>query len=101
MRLDFHKLLTYIVLRVNKTKKIFWILGMHAFLVIVIIVLLELFLGGFLFYRYVFLAERKEPEIVDHSFQFKEGAYQEILDQWDQRDLRLQESLEKEYQSPF
>jgi len=101
MRLDFHKLLTYIVLKVDKTKKIFWVLGAHAFLAILIIVLLELFFGGFLFYRYVFLAERKEPEIVNHSFQFKEDIYQEILDQQYQRDLKLQESLEKEYQSPF
>ena len=101
MKLDFYKLLTYIFLKIKKTKRIFWILGMHAFSVILIVILLELFLGGLLFYKYVFLAGSKEPEITNHSFQFNEGVYQEILEQWQERDLMLQEFMEKEYQNPF
>lgn len=101
MKLDFHQLLTYIILRVAKAKKILWIIGEHAFLTILIIILLELILGGFLFYNYVFLAESKESEITNYSFQFKEDIYQKILQQWDERGWKLQKSSEKEYTSPF
>lgn len=90
-----------LILGAGKIKKILWILGNHAFLVLLIIILLEIFAGGILYYEYVFSAEKQEPNISDNSFQFKESVYQKILLEWQKRAEKLQGFALKIYSSPF
>lgn len=98
MTTDLHK---YAILINAKLRKIIWFLGEHAFGLILSIVLLELLLGGFIFYKCAFLAEKAEPEIGSDNFEFKESAYQEILKEWEQREIKFQEAFGQNLKSPF
>ena len=100
MEKKLNRLIKAILNKVNP-KRLFWILGRHAFLVILIFILLEVFFAGFISYKYVFLAERSNPQISSSYFQFKNDIYQGILLEWQERSQRLQESLQKEYINPF
>jgi hypothetical protein len=103
MELDSAKILSGIVnsLRAIKIKKICFFFGKHAFGLILSIILLELILGGIIFYKYAFLAEKTEPGISANNFKFKENSYQEILKEWEQRDIKFQENFGQDIQSPF
>lgn len=63
----------------TKTKKVLWTLGLHAFLLILILVFIDFIFGGFIFYKYVFLAEREEPKITGSILKFDVKAYQDVL----------------------
>jgi len=85
-----------------KPKKISLFLGKHAFLLFLFIIVTELILGGFLYYKYAFLAEKEKPEIGNNYFQFEDSAYQEILKEWEKRNVESQEfSKVEKYKSPF
>ena len=103
MELDSAKILSGIVnpLRAIKIKKICFFFGKHAFGLILSIILLELILGGTIFYKYGFLAEKAEPKIGSNNFKFRESAYQEILKEWEQREVKFQEFFGQDIQSPF
>jgi len=103
MELDFTKILSGIVnsLRAIKIKKICFFFGNHAFGLILSIIFIELILGGLIFYKYAFLAEKAEPEIGSNNFEFKENYYQEILKEWEQRDIKFQEQFGQNIKSPF
>jgi len=83
------------------TKKILWIVGMHAFATILVLVLIDVLFAGFLLYKNVLLAEQEKPGIDNTDFQFRDGAYQDILIQWQAREEQLDEFSEKDYTSPF
>jgi len=102
MELDSAKILSGIVssLRAIKIKKICLFFGKHAFGLILNIILLELILGGIIFYKYAFSAEKAEPEI-SNNFKFKENSYQEILKEWEQREAKFQEHFGQNLKSPF
>lgn len=68
-----------------KAKKIVWALGLHAFSFIMILVLLGVILGGFIFYKYAFLAERKEPEVSKNVLKFDSKTYQNVLEKMQTR----------------
>ncbi len=63
----------------NGTKKILWILGSRAFWVILFFIFIDLILGGLVFYKYVFLAEKEKPAISQKIIKFDEKTYQEVL----------------------
>lgn len=63
--------------------------------------LLSLVLGGFIYYKYVFLVKNKEPQITEKSFQFDEKTYQKVLDEGQAREKRFQEADSKKYPDPF
>ena len=86
---------------VSNIKKIPWILGKHAFLFILIFILLDLLFGGFLFYRYVFLVQNQEPQIVSIPSKFQYDTYQSVLKSWQDRDEILNNSSGLNYPSPF
>jgi hypothetical protein len=88
-------------LKAIKLKKICFFFGKHAFGFVLSIILLELILGGVIFYRYAFLAEEAEPEIGSNHLKFKESVYRGILKEWEQREVKFQESFEQNLQSPF
>jgi hypothetical protein len=95
------KLLEKIAYSVPKVKQIFWFLGVNAFAVVLILILIDIFWGEFLFYKYVLLAKKEPPKVDDTFFKFDNKDYQRILAEWQIRDQELQEFLEKNYTSPF
>lgn len=62
-----------------RIKKIFWVLGLYAFLVILFFIFIDFILGGFIFYKYVFLTEKAEPKITQTILKFNTGAYQNVM----------------------
>lgn len=99
MDINFIKLWFKTALRL--TKKFFWFLGKYAFSVTLVIILLELVLGGVLFYQYQLSLKKGESDTSNESFQFKYSVYQNVLTRWELRDQKLQESLQKNYSNPF
>lgn len=82
-------------------KKILWLLGRHAFWAIIVLVVLEVAFGAFLFYNNAYLALQNKPEIDISNFKFKEHVYKSILNQWEIRQQQLDEFIQEDYISPF
>jgi len=76
-------------------------LALRAFLTFLILLLLFSILGGFIFYKYAFLAKKKEVEISEKPLQFKEKTYQTILEIWQEKEKNFQKIEQKEYKNPF
>jgi hypothetical protein len=89
------------VIKKSKIKKIPWILGKYAFWVILVFISLDIILGGFLFYKYVILAEKEKPKIITNLLRFEREIYQEVLEKLQTREKKFEESLEEEYSNPF
>jgi uncharacterized membrane protein YukC len=100
-QIDFKKILEKSKTGLASSKKLLWAIGLHAFSAILIFIVLDIIFGGFLFYTYVYIAQKSNPEINTASFQFKDDSYQKILGQWQERDKKLDEFIEKNYSSPF
>jgi len=64
-----------------KIKKTVWFLGLNAFWLILFIVLFEIVLGGFIFYKYAFLAEKHRPQITGSIIEFNDKAYRDALNE--------------------
>jgi hypothetical protein len=60
-------------------QKTFWILGLHAFSIILISILVDIALGGLIFYKYVFLAESQSPTVTESIVKFDEKGYQKVV----------------------
>jgi len=82
-------------------KKIFWKIGENPLPAFFILLTLALFIGCLIFYQYSFLAEKKEPQIIEKPLQFKEDLYQKILKEWETRQRKFEESEFKEYRDLF
>lgn len=63
-----------------RIKKIIWVLGYRAFLIILLFIFIDLILGGFIFYKYVFLAEKQIPN-ASGIIKFNDKAYQNVLEE--------------------
>ncbi len=61
-------------------EKIVWTLGSRAFLFILVLILIDLAIGGFIFYKYVFLAEKQNFVPAKNVIKFDAKTYQEVLD---------------------
>lgn len=82
-------------------KKLPVILVEHSFLSFFIFLLISVFLGSFIFYQYVILAETKEPDLFIKPTEFKEETYQEILKTWEEREKQFDEASPQNYLDPF
>jgi len=82
-------------------KKIPWVLGTHAFLCIVVCLVLAVFLGEFLFYHYVFLAKVQDPEAIVFPMKFSDRAYQSVVQEWKDRQGLFNSASNENYTSPF
>ncbi|PIV12654.1 MAG: hypothetical protein COS47_01475 [Candidatus Nealsonbacteria bacterium CG03_land_8_20_14_0_80_36_12] len=91
--------------RVKKIKNIFKKLAIvsasRTFSTFLILLLLAVIIGSILYYRYVVLIERREPEPPEIGVQFKEKLYQEISETWQDYQEELNLSEFKEYPDPF
>lgn len=85
----------------EKIKKIPWILGFYAFPIILILILLDLILGEFLLYKYAILVKKEEPKIIGSTLKFEYNAYQKILEEWQTREQKFEESPTEKYSNPF
>lgn len=82
-------------------KKLVWIIGGNTNIALIILFFLTLILGGFVFYKYSFLVERSEPQIIGKPLQFKEAVYQKISQEWQIRHQKFEEADLKEYPNLF
>ncbi len=82
-------------------KKLPRILAERAFLVSLALISTALILGVIVFYKYSFLAEKKEPEIKEQPLIIDEKALQELLEMQQIRQNRLDQAEFKEYNNPF
>lgn len=85
----------------SKIIKMPWAVGRRAFLVILVIILLDIIYGGFLSYKYSIMAKGVGSSIDTVSLQFRKENYQKILDNWDARNKKIQEFLTQDYTDPF
>jgi len=63
----------------ERVRKFLWILGLHAFSLILFFVFLDFILGGIIFYQYVFLAENESPRVAGNTLKFNVQTYQQVL----------------------
>jgi hypothetical protein len=82
-------------------KKIFWKIGENPLPTFFILLILALIFGSLIFYQYVFLVEKKEPQITEKPIQFKEEIYQKILKEWEIRQKNFEEAEFKEHRNLF
>jgi len=82
-------------------KKLPRALAEHSLLTILALFFLSLIVAGLIFYKYVILVEKAEPQIIKKPLHFEEKIYQKISDEWAEREKRFNETNLKEYQDPF
>jgi len=74
----------------SNIKKIPWFLGRYAFVAILILIAIDMILGAVLFYKYIYLVEKNQPQVTESPATFKKDVYQEILKDWQERSQKLQ-----------
>ena len=73
----------------------------HHCLIFLVLVILGLIWGSFLFYKNFILIKKMEPEIVPHQIQIEKEILQEILKTLENREEKLKEIESKIYLNPF
>jgi len=63
----------------EKFSKAILTVGQRAFLFILLFVLIDLVFGFFIFYEYVYLAQKKEGEVSENILRFNFEKYQKVL----------------------
>lgn len=76
-------------------------LAENDFFVSLVFILIAVILGGFVFYKYSFLAERAEPDVLDSGTALNEKALEELLRLWQERQERFDQIEFKDYHNPF
>jgi hypothetical protein len=76
LKFDFPKIIEAVK---SGIKRFLWNLGLNAFSVILLLILIDLILGGIVFYKYVFLAEQEQPNITGSILKFDDKIYKEVL----------------------
>ncbi len=77
------------------------VLGVHAFWVVLALVLLDIVIGVFFFYNYIFLAEFSKPAGSAVPVKFQEKTYKEVQSQWASREIIFYGDSVDEYSDPF
>ncbi len=98
---SFNNIPSLLKLSTYKIKKIFWMLGRDAFLFILILILLNVIIVEFLFYRYVLLIRLNQPETTSVTTKFQENTYQAILDKRQERENVFKDFSKESYSNPF
>lgn len=81
----------------RKIDEILWFFGRNAFMIILILVLLELIFAEFLFYKYVFLAKKREPVLTGELTEFRKNEYK----RFSERRWSMEKALESRSEEPF
>ena len=87
----------------KRIKKIILALGENAFLCILILILINVLVSEFLFYKYALLTDTKEPKVISVFDKFQEKTYQSVLKEWQNREDILENlpSSSQSYTDPF
>lgn len=92
-------------IRFDKIKVVFGklprILGEKAFLTFLGLLVVFLVFGAFLFYKYIFLVEKAQPEVIEGSLQFNERLFQKILEKSRDKQEKFKETETKKYPDAF
>ncbi|GEM_PF-2879456 len=87
--------------KIKNIKKVFWFLGAHIFIFILIFILLDMLFGIFLLYEYAIWPQQREPEVMANTLKFQDKAYQEVLRELQSREEKFGSVLEGNYLNPF
>lgn len=90
-----------IIGKIKKIGKIFYFIANHAFLTIIVIFIIELIFGGFLFYRYALENNYNKVKTTNDIVKFEEARYQGIINFWKDKQLIFDEVLADKYANPF
>ncbi len=89
-----------LTINLPKLKEIFsgivWVLGHRAFSFILLFILIDLVFSGFIFYKYVFLAELKEGRVSGKVLKFNANGYYEALDLLDKNIKKIENPVQIE-----
>jgi len=100
-KIDFKKISDALKLAPSSAAKAIWSIGKRAFWLSMLLILIDLIIGGLVFYKYVFSAENDKSYLNNPPLQFDEKSYKEILSQWGKRDESLNQFIQKDYPDPF
>jgi len=82
-------------------QKLPYFLARRVLIVIFAIVLFDAALGAVLFYTYVVLPEKAEPEISKDSLGFRQDLYDKVLIQWQKQEQDIKDFSQKSYSNPL
>ncbi len=85
----------------NKLKGLPSKIAEKAFKFFLILFLLDLIIGGIMFYKYSFVTERKEPQANFQQVSFKENTFKNILGIWEQRKDNFEKASTQDFQDLF
>lgn len=95
-------------IKLNKIKTFFQklprFLGERFFTSFLVLLLLALIFGGFIFYKYSVLIEQASQQDLlgeEKPLDFDERIFQEILKIWQERQKKFEEAQLREYPDPF
>ncbi|MDP2672676.1 MAG: hypothetical protein Q8O84_02595 [Nanoarchaeota archaeon] len=69
----------------------------RAFLSFLILFLISLISGGFIFYQYNILVNREEVKTLENLLKFDEKTYKDVLNIWQEREKKFEETANKKY----
>jgi len=76
-------------------------LAERSLVTIVFLFLIVLTLGAILFYQYDILAKNAEPKSSGEAIRFQQEVYQQILKEWQVREVRFEAAGSQKYINPF
>lgn len=82
-------------------KKLPCFLALNAFLVILILILVDVLIGGFLFYKYIYLPEKQSPQNNLSQLIFNDKGYRAVLEEWQKRENTFSKGIDVELKNPF
>ncbi len=85
----------------TRLKKLPKNLAEKAFLTFLKLFCISLIFGSFIFYQYVILGQKIEPQVTEKPIQFKEKTYESVLRFWQVREETIKEIDSKSYSNPF
>lgn len=92
-------------IEIKKTKKVlnksFVFVAKHAFPVCLILFLLCLMIGTFLFYKYYILIQKTDLASSSEEGLLNKGAYQDVLGVWLEYEETTEQAGSKEHKNPF
>lgn len=100
-QLDFKKISTDVKNWLGGASKVVWTVGVRAFWVVLFFIMLDVLLGAFLFYKYIYAVQAEKPAIDVSLFKFDETAYKSVLSQWQARQENMEEFSKNTYPNPF
>ena len=77
------------------------IIAKNIFLCFLLLLLLSLLLGGFVFYKYILSPQEITLNTTEEPFVIKEAIHQKILEKWQIRENKFRKADLKEYSNPF